>query len=148
MAVLLSYFVLALHNHILSSRFSPSSSHIFILYLLFLLLFAYCHLHYSTSSIVKCVRSKTCAQTFRESLIWALTSTYPLCVCLALRHKSGRMKAFQCAMLPYAKCLQECMRRMYGMFLTVRGFRHIDCATAVGSPRALAARRLSRVESR
>ena len=49
------------------------SSHIFISYLLFLLLFAYCHLHYSTSSIVKCVRSKTCAQTFRESLIWALT---------------------------------------------------------------------------
>ena len=70
---------------------------LFISYLLFLLILAYSHLHYSTSFTVKCVRSKACVQTFCEPLIWALTSTYPLCVCLALRHKSGRMKTFQCA---------------------------------------------------
>ena len=66
------HFVLALCDHILSSRFSLFS-YIFISYLLFILLFAYCHLHYSTHFIAKCVRSKTCAQTFREPLIWALT---------------------------------------------------------------------------
>ena len=69
----------------------------FISYLLFILFFAYCHLHYLTRFISRCIRSKACAQTFRELFIWALTLTYPLRVCLALHHRSGQMKTFQCA---------------------------------------------------